>query len=79
MRLEIAIERKAAHTASCDAHPVLPNLDRDLAYQVVLAGLALDYRRYSGGHYEAPEHRARILKRGIWAGTFVAPWDWRQR
>ena len=52
---------------------------RDLAYQMVLGGWALDYRRYSDGHYEAPEHRAQILKRGMWAGTFVAPWDWRSR
>ena len=53
--------------------------DRDLAYQMVLAGWALDYRRYSDGHYVAPEYRARILKRGMWAGAFVAPWDWRRR
>lgn len=53
--------------------------ERDLAYQMVLAGWALDYRRYSDGHYAAPEHRARILRRGMWAGTFLAPWDWRQR
>ena len=51
----------------------------DLAYEMVLAGWALDYRRYSDGHYAAPERRARILKRGMWAGTFFAPWDWRRR
>ncbi len=55
------------------------NGERDLAYQMVLAGWALDYRRYSEDHYAAPEHRARVLKRGMWAGTFVAPWDWRRR
>ena len=53
--------------------------ERDLAYQIVLAGWALDYRRYSDGHYEAPEQRARTLQRGMWAGPFVAPWDWRRR
>ena len=53
--------------------------ERDLAYQMVLAGWALDYRRYSEGHYAAPEHRAKILKRGMWAGMFVAPWAWRSR
>ncbi len=52
---------------------------RDLAYQMVLAGWALDYRRYSDGHYEVPEHRARVLKRGMWGGAFFAPWDWRRR
>ena len=53
--------------------------ERDLAWQMVLAGWALDYRRYSEGHYAAPEQRARTLKRGMWAGTFVAPWDWCRR
>lgn len=53
--------------------------DQDLAYLLVLAGWALDYQRYSKGHYAAPEHRAQTLKRGLWAGTFVAPWDWRRR
>ncbi|MCY4137235.1 MAG: thermonuclease family protein [Rhodobacteraceae bacterium] len=52
---------------------------RDLAYQMVLAGWALDYRQYSDGHYEAPERRARLLKRGMWAGKILAPWDWRRR
>ncbi|MDE0210895.1 MAG: thermonuclease family protein [Boseongicola sp.] len=52
---------------------------RDLAYKMVLAGWALDYRRYSGGYYSAPERRARVLKRGMWAGKFLAPWEWRRR
>ena len=53
--------------------------ERDLAYRMVLAGWALDYRRYSEGHHAAPEQRAKTLKRGMWAGTFVAPWNWRRR
>lgn len=53
--------------------------NRDLAYQLVLGGWALDYRQYSQGHYAAPERRAEVLKRGMWAGTFVAPWDWRRQ
>ena len=52
---------------------------RDLAYQMVLAGWALDYGRYSDGYYADPEHRARILQRGMWDGTFVEPWEWRRR
>lgn len=51
---------------------------RDLAYQMVLGGWALDYRRYSEGHYVAPERRAKILKRGIWQGQFITPWKWRR-
>ena len=53
---------------------VVGGLSLDLAYQMVLAGWAVDYPLYSQGRYSAPEHRARILKRGMWAGTFVAPW-----
>lgn len=29
--------------------------------------------------YVANEDRARVKMRGLWAGTFIAPWDWRHR
>ena len=28
--------------------------------------------------YVAEEDEARVRKRGMWAGRFVAPWDWRR-
>jgi endonuclease YncB( thermonuclease family) len=49
------------------------NLNRGL----VEAGLALAYRRYSQ-EFVAAEDAARREARGLWAGTFVPPWQWRQ-
>ena len=51
---------------------------RDVQAMLVRQGLALAYRQYSTA-YIADEDVARKAKRGIWAGTFVAPWDWRAR
>ena len=50
----------------------------DIAAHLVASGLALAYRRYSMDYVEA-ETRARETKRGMWAGDFEAPWDWRRR
>ena len=41
----------------------------------MLQGHALAYRRYSMKYVEH-EEAARADGRGIWAGDFVAPWDW---
>jgi endonuclease YncB( thermonuclease family) len=49
------------------------NLNRGL----VEAGLALAYRRYSP-EFVAAEDAARRRAAGLWAGTFVPPWQWRQ-
>lgn len=40
-------------------------------------GWALAYRRYSAD-YVADEDHARRAGHGLWAGPFMAPWDWRQ-
>ena len=48
------------------------NLNARLVYE----GLALAYRKYSK-KYVPDEDKARAAKRGLWAGEFVAPWDWR--
>jgi len=45
--------------------------------RLVYEGLALAYRKYSK-QYVPEEDKARSAKRGIWAGEFVAPWDWRR-
>jgi len=50
----------------------------DIAEHLVANGLALAYRRYSED-YVAAEAAARAAARGLWAGTFEAPWDWRRR
>ena len=45
---------------------------------MVRAGWALAFVRYSRA-YEASEADARKAKSGLWAGAFIAPWDWRDR
>ena len=49
------------------------NLNARLVYE----GWALAYRRYSK-KYVPEEDEAKAAKRGLWAGEFVAPWDWRR-
>lgn len=49
----------------------------DIGAWLVESGLAVAYRDYSLD-YVAAEDQARIARRGIWAGTFQMPWDWRK-
>ncbi|MGO9060181.1 MAG: thermonuclease family protein [Candidatus Binataceae bacterium] len=50
----------------------------DLNAFMVREGLALDYVKYSR-EYISAEDTAREQRRGMWAGAFIAPWDWRHR
>jgi endonuclease YncB( thermonuclease family) len=50
----------------------------DIDKWLVAQGLALAYRRYSLD-YVAAEDKAREARRGMWAGTFEPPWEWRRR
>lgn len=50
----------------------------DLAGEMVRNGYALDWPRYSKGFYADQEAEARENGRGLWAGEFVKPWDWRR-
>jgi endonuclease YncB( thermonuclease family) len=50
----------------------------DLNAWMVEQGLATAYQRYSRDYMQA-EITARSLKRGLWAGTFDPPSDWRRR
>ncbi len=49
----------------------------DLGAWMVLQGWALAYRWYSLD-YADTEAEARAAQRGIWAGEFVKPWEWRR-
>lgn len=49
----------------------------DLNATMVRGGHALAYRTYSR-RYVSEEEEARSQRRGLWAGDFVAPWDWRR-
>lgn len=51
----------------------------DLGMHLVESGLALDYARFSRGEYAEVERRAREGRRGLWAGEFQRPWEWRAR
>jgi endonuclease YncB( thermonuclease family) len=51
---------------------------RDLGDVMVRRGLAVAYERYSSRYIEA-EAEARRARRGIWAGNFDLPEDWRHR
>lgn len=46
--------------------------------EMVRAGWAVDYVKYSNDMYKVEEGEARADKRGLWAGEFVRPWDWRK-
>jgi endonuclease YncB( thermonuclease family) len=52
---------------------------QDIAAAMVRQGWALDYERYSGGAYAAEQLEAEQDQRGLWAGSFVPPWEWRGR
>jgi hypothetical protein len=45
---------------------------------MVRSGFALSFVRYSHD-YDRDESVAREAKVGLWAGAFIAPWDWRHR
>jgi endonuclease YncB( thermonuclease family) len=49
----------------------------DLGEWLVQHGLALDWSKYSKGKYEGVQHAAEKAERGIWAGSYVAPWLYR--
>ena len=45
---------------------------------MVAQGWAVAFRKY-GIDYIDQEDEARLARRGIWAGSFEMPWDWRAR
>ncbi len=49
----------------------------DIESWMVRQGWALAYRRYSLDYVDE-EVDARAARRGIWAGEFVKPWEWRR-
>lgn len=52
-------------------------LGRDVGGLMVASGHAVDYGRYSGGHYRDHEAAARAEHLGIWSGPFVNPENYR--
>jgi len=64
-------DRYGRTVARCTNGPV------DLGAELVRAGLALAYREYSNDYVDE-EEEAEAARRGAWAGSFEAPWDWRR-
>ena len=52
--------------------------DHDLGERMVRRGFAIDYPFFSGGKYAEPQEDARKAKRGLWAGSFIDPREWRR-
>ena len=50
----------------------------NLNAEMVRQGWALAYRRYSKDYISA-EKEAQEAKRGMWAGEFEPPWEWRRK
>jgi endonuclease YncB( thermonuclease family) len=86
-----ARDRLSTHVAgrntSCVAHgedrygrtlAICSTADENLNAWMVREGLALAYVKYSR-EYVGDEAAARELRKGMWAGAFIAPWDWRHR
>ncbi|MGN6460535.1 MAG: thermonuclease family protein [Pseudolabrys sp.] len=53
--------------------------ETDLSEAMLRAGQAIELKAHSHGRYSAAEREARDAKRGIWAGSFERPSEWRQR
>lgn len=50
----------------------------DLGQWLVANGLALDWPKYSQGRYEDAQRGAEKAGRGMWSGSFVEPWRYRE-
>lgn len=69
----VTVDRFGRNVATCTAG------GRNLAEEMVRAGFATAYvRPGSSGPYERLEQEARAGQRGIWAGSFDMPHDWRR-
>ncbi|MCV0394358.1 MAG: thermonuclease family protein [Rhizobiaceae bacterium] len=51
---------------------------QNVAAMLVANGHALDWPRYSHGRYASDQKRAQAAKQGVWHGTFIEPWAWRE-
>lgn len=65
------VDRYGRIVARCQAG------QQDLGAWMVERGQALAYRQYGGDIYNAAQAGAQAARRGVWAGSFVPPWDYR--
>jgi len=52
---------------------------RDIGAWMVEQGKALDFPSYSRRAYARQQASASAARRGVWAGAFQMPWEWRGR
>jgi endonuclease YncB( thermonuclease family) len=69
--ISVDTDRYGRTIASCSVENV------DLAKWLVSRGLALDWPRFSKGKYDQEEREAEAAGVGIWGGSFVQPWKYR--
>jgi endonuclease YncB( thermonuclease family) len=69
--IPISLDQYGRTVASCSVGGI------DLGEWLVRNGLALDWPQYSRGKYHAAQRDADHAGRGIWAGSYVAPWLYR--
>lgn len=69
---KVATDRYKRVVARCSVEGL------DIGSWLVNRGLALDYARYSKGYYASEQDAAEAEERGIWAGDFTPPWEWRK-
>jgi endonuclease YncB( thermonuclease family) len=67
----------ASRTVTCRADGRCRIGPEDLNAEMVATGMALAEPE-SGAAHIGDEEAARAGRRGLWAGRFVPPWDWRQ-
>jgi endonuclease YncB( thermonuclease family) len=67
----ITLDRYGRTVASCSVDGM------DLGDWLVRNGLALDWPQYSKGLYDKVQREAEHAGRGMWAGSYVAPWLFR--
>jgi hypothetical protein len=65
------MDRYGRTVATCSVDGV------DLGDWLVHSGLALDWPRYSKRKHDAAQRDAEHAGRGMWAGSYVEPWQYR--
>ena len=69
--IPINFDRYHRTVASCSVDGV------DLGHWLVGNGLALDWPAYSNGKYADAQKDAELHGRGMWAGSYANPWEFR--
>jgi len=70
---QVATDRYKRVVARCSVR------GEDIGRWAVSQGWALDWPQYSRGEYKASQDQAKAAGVGIWRGTFIEPWIWRQK